>query len=145
MNLFGSTEDMKKIKIKIICDLTVSRTNEKKMSGKKSVQKIKLEWATAYFGVESQYNVLYRDMHGLGVQLGVHGKERHNRAGALGHAAGAATRCSRPYDTAGLRAGRAAARAPAWPLGVSRYKVLYCGGGAAFVSRHGLRHDVGAL
>ena len=100
MNLFGSTEDMKKIKIKIICDFTVSRTNEKKMSEKKSVQEIKLEWATAYFGVESQYNVLYRDIHGLGVQLGAHGKEQHDQAGVLGRTPGAATRCSRPYDTA---------------------------------------------
>ena len=35
----------------------------------------------------SRYNVLYRDRHGLGAQLGVHGQARYDRAGVLGHAA----------------------------------------------------------
>ena len=96
---------------------------------------MKLEWANVHFGVGSRYNVLYRDRHGLGA----HGQARHDQAGALGRVAGAATRCSRPCNTAGLRVGRAAVRArTAWPLGVSRYKVLYRCGGTAFVSRHGL-------
>ena len=47
------------------------------MSEKKKVQG-KLEWATAHFGVESRYNVLYRDRQGLGgCAEGAHGQARH--------------------------------------------------------------------
>ena len=54
---------------------------------------MKLEWATAHFGVGSQYNVLYHDMQGLGGSTGA-------RRGAQWHAttrrSRAATRPSCP-------------------------------------------------
>ena len=44
MNLFGSTEDMKKKYIYFLCGLIVAGTKERK----NKVQKGRLEWATAH-------------------------------------------------------------------------------------------------
>ena len=60
----------------------MSITNEKKMSDKKKIlQEMKLEWATAHFGVGSRYNVLYSDRQGLGGSVGARsGMPRHGAA-----------------------------------------------------------------
>ena len=61
---------------------------------KKGMQEMKLEWATAHFGVGSRYNVLYRDKQGMGGSTGARNRRVRARSGTPRHdIAGAATRC----------------------------------------------------
>ena len=97
------------------------------------------------FGVGSRYNVLYRDMRGLGA----HGQAQHDRAGAQRHAAACDTALrygQLGYDTTGLCAGRAAARAHmAWPLECVTIQNVVSWRRGSLVSRHGLLHGAQRL
>ena len=91
MNLFGSTEDLKKKKF-LFCGLTVAGTKEKKKGGK-NVQETGIGYCPFSFCARSRYDKLYRD---TGVQGRVVGG--HDTANRL--ATRPCNMARRPCDTA---------------------------------------------
>ena len=115
----------------------------------------KLKWATVHFGVESRYNVLYRDRQGWGGSaVGAHGQARH------GHD----TATTQPrygqeaHDTAGPRSMACGSTRSRGLAGGVCHNTIICilTAGTGLASQHGelgvairrssaLRHGTGAL